>query len=241
MTDTPALTTPKRVMALFAHPDDPEFFAGGTLLKWADAGAEMVYVLATSGDKGTDDPTMTAERLMAQREAEQRAAATHTGCTEVVFLRHPDGELEHTLAFRRDLTRVIRQFTPDVVVTNDPAAFYFRNGSINHSDHMAVGATALAAVYPAARDRHYFVELWRDEGLEPHKVRHVYLAGTQNPGTKVIITDVFERKLAAILEHRSQVREPEALIKRMRGNFDPDFGEHPPVYTEQFRVLTLRM
>lgn len=228
-------------MALFAHPDDPEFFAGGTLQKWASEGKALVYVLATSGDKGSDDPDMTRERLIAIREAEQRAAAACANAENVIFLRYADGELEHTLDLRRDLTRVIRQEKPDIVITNDPQTYWFRHGAINHPDHRAIGEAALSAIYPSARDRHTFVELWRDEGLEPHKVRQVYLAGTLSPNLKVDITPFLDRKLAAIQEHRSQVRDVEAMIQRQRTNSrDPDFGEESPHYVEQFRVLTLR-
>lgn len=230
-----------RVMAIFAHPDDPEFFAGGALARWAEAGKALIYVLATSGDKGSDDPEMTHARLIQTREAEQRAAAACMGSDTVIFLRYPDGELQHTLALRRDLTRLIRQQKPDIVVTNDPATYYnMRTGTINHPDHRAIGEAALAAVYPSARDRHTFVELWRDEGLEPHKVRRVYLAGTMNPNVKVNISAVLDRKIAAIREHRSQVKEPEALVNRLRDGRDVDFDEAESIYTESYRVLTLR-
>jgi LmbE family N-acetylglucosaminyl deacetylase len=231
----------RRVMAIYAHPDDPEFFSGGTLVKWALEGKELIYVLATSGDKGTDDPAMTAQRLIEIREAEQRAAAQVTAgvpCT-MIFLRYADGELEPNMALRRALTRVIRIQKPDIVVTNDPATRWFDSGSVNHPDHRAIGDATLNAVYPSARDRHTFVELWRDEKLEPHKVRHVYLAGTRDPNEKVNITDVLDRKIAAICEHKSQVKDSEALAKRQRDNIDPAFAPEK-VYTEAFRVLTLR-
>ncbi|HRE49019.1 MAG TPA: PIG-L family deacetylase [Aggregatilineales bacterium] len=240
MSDQPSLEI-KTVMAIYAHPDDPEFFSGGLLAKWGMAGKRLIYVLATSGDKGTDDPTMTADQLTALREAEQRAAAACAGDSTVIFLRYGDGTLAHTLDLRRDLTRVIRQHRPDVVITNDPATYYFKNGGINHPDHMAIGAAALAAVYPSARDRHTFEELWRNEGLEPHKVRQVYLSGTWHPTHKINITDVFERKIAAINEHHSQVKDPEGLLSRMRGSFEPDFGETEPIYVENYRVITLRV
>lgn len=241
MTNTDEQPPLQRVMALFAHPDDPEFFAGGALQKWADEGKSLVYVLVTSGDKGTDDPDITRERLVAIREAEQRAAAACANVEKVIFLGYADGELEHTLDLRRDLTRVIRQEKPDIVVTNDPQTYWFRHGSINHPDHRAIGEAALSAIYPSARDRHTFVELWRDEGLEPHKVRQVYLAGTLSPNLKVDITPYLDRKCAAIQAHRSQVRDVEAMIKRQRANsLDPDYGEESPRYVEQFRVLTLR-
>ncbi len=230
----------QRVLAIYAHPDDPEFFSGGVLAKWAAEGKHISYVLATSGDKGSDDPEMTAERLIAMREAEQRAAAACMGSESVIFLRYPDGELEHTLRLRRDLTRLIRQLRPDIVVTNDPQTVWTRAGGINHPDHRAIGEAALAAIYPSARDRHTFVELWRDEGLEPHKVRRVYLTGTLDPNLKVDITAYLERKIEAISQHRSQVKDFEALAKRLRESNDADFESDPPIYTESYRVLSLR-
>src|SRR5258708_4540210 len=122
---TDSTPSPKRVMAIYAHPDDPEFFSGGTLIKWGLEGMILTYVLVTSGDKGTDDPDMTMQRLIEIREAEQRAAAKVSGASTVIFLRYPDGELEPTLDLRRALTRVIRQQQPDIVVTNDPATRWF--------------------------------------------------------------------------------------------------------------------
>jgi LmbE family N-acetylglucosaminyl deacetylase len=176
------------------------------------------------------------------REAEQRAAAGCMGAPpeNVIFLRYPDGALQHTLALRRDLTRLIRQYQPDIVVTNDPQTVWGRLGGINHPDHKAIGDAVLAAVYPSARDRHTFPELWRDERLEPHKVRRVYLAGTLQANLKVNITDVIEQKIAAICEHKSQVRDVEGMIKRQRAAFDPEFGEDDPLYVEWYRVITLR-
>lgn len=238
MTDEiPPLT---RVMAIYAHPDDPEFFSGGLLAKFAAEGKELIYVLATSGDKGTEDPEMTRERLIEIREGEQRAAAGVLGSQNVIFLRYPDGELQATLGLRRDLTRLIRQQKPDIVITNDPATFYTRFGSINHPDHRAIGEAALAAVYPSARDRHTFVELWRDEGLEPHKVRRVYLSGTLQHNIKIDITRYLAQKTEAVSQHRSQVKDLEALRKRFIEGMDTDFDSEPPLYTELYRVLNLR-
>jgi LmbE family N-acetylglucosaminyl deacetylase len=245
MTNQPPTQSPdqpppiKRIMAIYAHPDDPEFFSGGALIKWGMEGKELTYVLATSGDKGSDDPHMTRERLMEMREAEQRAAAQCAGANTLIFLRYPDGELEPNLALRRALTRVIRQHKPDIVVTNDPTTRWSALGGINHPDHRAIGDAVLDAVYPSARDRFTFVELWRDEGLEPHKVRHVYLSGTLDPNVKVNISDVLDRKIAAILEHKSQIKDVDGLRKRFRDNFDSGFPEGS-MYTESYRMLTLR-
>jgi len=236
---TPAEIPFQRVMAIFAHPDDPEFFSGGALATWAAAGKELIYVLATSGDKGTDDRTMTPTRLIELREAEQRNAAKVLGSEQVIFLRHPDGELVADLNLRRELTRLIRLYKPDIVVTNDPQTYWFKSGGINHPDHRAIGEATLAAVYPAARDHLNFVELDRDEGLAPHKVRRVYLAGSQAPNVRIDISAVLETKIAAILEHKTQIKDAAALIKRQRDALDAEFDQVDR-YTESYRLLTLR-
>lgn len=244
MTDQPNAPI-ERVMAIFAHPDDPEFFAGGLLAKFGSEGKRLIYVLATSGDKGSDDAAMTHEQLILIREEEQRAAAmcASAHAEDVIFLRIPDGELMPDLTLRRNLVRVIRQQKPDVVITNDPTARWGRNGGINHPDHIAIGHAAMDAVYPTARDRLNFIELWRDEGLDVHKVRFVYLAGATDPNVKVDITPFLDRKLAAIRQHHSQVKDPAAMEKRLREGRDMDYTDalgDPPRYTESYRLIVLR-
>ena len=88
-------------MVIFAHPDDAEFLCSGTVARFTRHGYRVQYVLATSGDKGSNDPDATPEQLIATREAEQQAAAAVLGIEEVTFLRHMDGELEVSVAFRR--------------------------------------------------------------------------------------------------------------------------------------------
>ncbi|HSS95763.1 MAG TPA: PIG-L family deacetylase, partial [Terriglobales bacterium] len=138
MADTTQAQSAKRVMGIFAHPDDPEFFCGATFARWAAEGAHITFVLATSGDKGSSEPDMTHQRLIEIREAEERNAAQALGVKEVIFLRYPDGELQPTLELRRDITRLIRLKKPDVVVTNDPTVFWWGTTGINHPDHRAI-------------------------------------------------------------------------------------------------------
>ena len=238
MTESNGTTPKRRVLGVFAHPDDPEFFSGGTFARWAAEGAEITFVLATSGDKGSADPQMTHERLVTIREQEERSAAKALGVNEVIFLRYPDGELQPTLQLRRDITRLIRLKKPDILVTCDPTVFWFGTSYINHPDHRAIGTAALEAVYPTARDRLNFIELERDEGLEPHKTRQLYISGTTDPTTKVDITDYLETKINALREHKSQISDMEALAERLRSNRDPESPEEQPRYMESFRVIT---
>ncbi|MBL8157776.1 MAG: PIG-L family deacetylase, partial [Anaerolineae bacterium] len=147
-------------------------------------------------------------------------------------------ELQPTLELRRDITRLIRLKKPDIVVTNDPTVFWFGTVSINHPDHRAIGAATLEAVYPTARDRLNFIELERDEKLETHKVKQIYICGTQSPTIKVDVTAYLETKINALREHKSQIPDMEAMAERMRSNKDSEAPDDAPRYMEQFRVIT---
>lgn len=230
----------RRVMVIMAHPDDAEFICAGTAAKWAAEGQEVIYVLGTSGDKGSDDPSMTGEQLMATREAEQRAACDILGVKDVVFLRLPDAMLVPDLDMRRTLTRVIRQHRPDAVICQDPTARWEGGGYIQHPDHLAMGEATLAAIYPAARDRLTFPELLA-EGLEPHKVADVYIAsGQQHTNFFVDIGAHLETKFASLAAHASQMGDwdfrpmlttwardtaADARFKRFPGADDWEFAE----------------
>lgn len=241
MSDEIASTkTPRKVMGVFAHPDDAEFFAGATFAKWAADGADITFVLATSGDKGSPELDMTSEKLVAIREEETKRAADVLGVNDVVFLRYIDGELFPTLELRRDITRMIRLKKPDVIVTLDPTRFWYGTRSINHPDHRAIGAATLEAVFPTARDRLNFIELERDEGLEPHKCLTVYIAGAADPTMTVDVTGCIDTQVKALYEHKSQVKEPEKLYDRLyERSLDPDSPPEYPRNIERFRVIQL--
>ncbi|MXX82216.1 MAG: PIG-L family deacetylase [Chloroflexi bacterium] len=233
--------TPLRVLGVFAHPDDPEFFAGATFAKWAADGADITFVLATSGDKGSSDPAMTHERLAAMREDEERAAAAVLGVNEVVFLRYKDGELYPTLELRRDITRIIRLKKPEIVVTLDPTVYWRGAGGINHPDHRAIGDATLAAVFPTARDRLNFLEHERDEGLETHKVARVYIAGALEPTTSINVTDSVETQIESLRAHKSQIADMDKMAERIRGrSLDPNAPAEYPRHIERFRVIHMR-
>ena len=229
----------RRILGVFAHPDDPEFFAGATFAKWAADGAEITFVVATSGDKGSSDPEMTQARLTEIRECEEREAAEALGVKEVVFLRYRDGELVADLGLRRDITRMIRLTKPDIVVTLDPTVWYSRRG-INHPDHRAIGAATLEAIFPTARDRLNFIEHERDEGLSTHKVTTVYVAGASEPNTIVDVTDSLETQIRSLYAHKSQISDMEKMGARIRErSLDPKSPPEYPRHIERFRVINL--
>ncbi len=227
------------VMAIFAHPDDPEFVAGGALALWSEVGRQLVYVICTDGSKGSSDPNISPPDLIAMRQEEQRAAARHLGCEEVVFLPYPDAMLEPTLALRRDLAREIRRYKPAVVVCFDPTAYWVGDNYIQHPDHRASGEATLAAVFPAARDRLTFPELLA-EGLEPHNVDEVYMAAANAPNCWIDIGGVIERKIAAMRLHKSQVRNWDGMAEMLRG-MSRQAGEPQGLeYAETYRYINMR-
>ena len=205
-TEPPA---PARVMSIHAHPDDQEFSVGGTLAKWSRAGSQIVTVCITRGQAGTNNrvaPPKSREALAMVREEEQRNACRVLGVKEVVFLDYMDGELQPSIALRRDLTRLIRKHRPDAVVCGDPTVRFFGDNYINHPDHRAAADAALDAAFPSAGTLFIFPELL-EEGLQPHEVRAVYIFGSEKPNVFVDISSVMEVKLAALKEHHSQLGE----------------------------------
>ena len=233
-------SAPVCVLVVLAHPDDPEFFCGGTLALWAQQGREIEYCLLTRGDKGADDADTDPVALAHLREAEQRAAAAVLGVRQVRFLDLPDGYLTPDLALRKQVVRVLRQARPDIVVTCDPTNFFPSDRYINHPDHRAAGQATLDAVFPAAGSALFFPELMRDEGLAPHKVRQVYVAMPQTPNTLVDVTAFIERKIAALREHRSQIPDQAGLEARIRERLlDPASPPDAPRYVERFRLIDL--
>jgi LmbE family N-acetylglucosaminyl deacetylase len=203
----------KRALVVVAHPDDVDFGSAGTIAMLTSRGVDVAYCLVTSGDAGGDDSSHTKEERAAIRETEQTAAAKEVGVTKLKFLRWPDGQVEPTLLLRREITRAIREHRPDLVITQSPERNFERIFA-SHPDHLAAGEATLRAVYPDARNPHAFPELVR-EGYEPHTVPQVWMAGFK-PNMVVDITDTFDRKIAALRQHVSQVGHRDELDKMLR-------------------------
>jgi LmbE family N-acetylglucosaminyl deacetylase len=194
--------TPKTdIMVISAHPDDAEFGVAGTVARWVHEGKSVVYVVCTSGEKGTTDRSLKPDRLAAIREREQMAAAEVLGVRAVVFLRYPDQGLDDSPEFRKHIVRLVRQHRPETVVTSDPYRRY-----LWHRDHRIVGQVVLDALFPYARDHMAYPDLI-DEGLEPHKTARALLWAAEDINHRTDITATFDLKLAALRCHESQIRE----------------------------------
>jgi LmbE family N-acetylglucosaminyl deacetylase len=230
--------TPQKILVILAHPDDPEFFCGATLARWARAGHAITYYLLTCGDKGFNPataPEMTPDKLCGLRHAEQNNAAKVIGARAAHFLDYKDGYLVADLNLRRDIVRIIRAEKPDVLVTCDPQNLFALYG-VNHPDHRACGQAVIDAVFPAANNVAYFPELLA-EGYQPCMPKEVWCSLTNQPNVSIDVTDTWDTKIKAILEHKTQVQDAEALIQRIKSRRTEDSTDENPRYEEKFRVV----
>jgi LmbE family N-acetylglucosaminyl deacetylase len=227
------------VLAVFAHPDDAEICAGGTLAKWAAAGREVHLLVLTNGDRGSSDPWRDRAELAATRRAETEVAARILGLTSVQVLDVHDGELENTTGTREAVIRRIRLVRAETVVSCDPTAWFFEDRYYNHSDHRRAGEIALDAVFPGAGNPHYFAEHIA-EGLDVREVHDVWLGWTNEPNHREDVGGSFHTMLEALAAHASQVEEGIRFFEEMLEREAREAGAEIGVeLAESFRVLAL--
>jgi LmbE family N-acetylglucosaminyl deacetylase len=229
---------PGRVLAVYAHPDDPEISAGGTLARWADGGAEVHVLVTTRGDKGTSDPGAdTLGRASAARG--EVAGGARVTASRRRHLGYEDGELLDDRALRADIVRAVRTIRPDIVLCPDPTSVFFGDGYINHRDHRVTGWATIDAVSPASGNPHYFPEL-RAEGLDVHQPRAVYLSGTFEPNVWIDIAATLDRKIEALFCHASQLEATGEWFREfLRESAEAAGSAAGTTYAEGFRRILI--
>lgn len=195
----------------FAHPDDESFSGAGTAMKYAAAGARIVLVTATLGERGKrgEPPVCAPDEIASTREGELREAARIIGFDALHLLGYRDRELADAPpdAIRRALVDIIRRERPDVVLTFDP------NGFNQHPDHIAISRFTSEAVsaaadprwHPDLGDAHVVERLLWTPPLPPWETAALDALETM-PGADFVI-DVsawLERRVAALRAHRTQ-------------------------------------
>jgi LmbE family N-acetylglucosaminyl deacetylase len=230
----------ERALVVFAHPDDAEFGSAGTVASWTKAGVEVTYVCVTDGSAGSNEPGVVRDELAELRVAEQRAACDVLGVQDCIMLGYRDGMVELTLDLRRDITRQVRKYRPDVFVIPDPSRLWDEERRyVNHTDHRTVGLACLAVVNPDASTRPMFPELL-DEGLEPWEIPAMWIpTWAGDADTFVDITDTVETKIQALRCHKSQIHDwpvDEWIRDRARDRGQPK----GLAFAEAFRTFRLR-
>ena len=236
------------VLAVFAHPDDAEICAGGTLAKWASAGRVVHLLVLTNGDRGSSDPAADRAVIAATRLVETEAGAAALALSSARSLDVHDGELENTPVVREAVVRRIREVRAQTVLSCDPTAVFFdipnaetndTKTAYNHSDHRTAGAIALDAVFPGSGNPHFFPE-HLEEGLEIQEVHDVWLGWTNQPNHVEDITDQFVTKIAALGSHESQITEGIRLWDEWMREEARVAGARIGVdLAEEFRILDL--
>lgn len=205
----------EKILVVVAHPDDVDFGAAGSVAAWVKSGIEVSYCIVTDGDAGGSDRSVERCALAAVRRDEQRAAAAEVGVGDVTFLGYSDGRLTPSIELRRDISRQVRIQRPQRLVCQSPDRMWDRLAA-SHPDHLAVGEATVCAAYPDARNPFAHPELLED-GLEPHAVAELWLMASPAPDRVVDVTETFERKIAALRCHRSQVGDGAGLEEWLRG------------------------
>lgn len=231
---------PKDILVILAHPDDPEFFCGATIAEWVKQGNHVSYCLLTKGDKGINEEFHPKGDIRQLRIDEQTKAAAVLGVKDITFMDNEDGYLVPTMELRKDVTRIIRKMKPQILVGCDPTHYYFRNDYINHPDHRAAGQVVLDAVFPAAQNPLFFSDLIADEQLMPHGVEEVWLSLPKEANLTVDVTDTWDLKISALLEHHSQIGQVEEFKARMLKRHTEDSSDEHPRYEESFMRIIFR-
>ena len=227
------------VLAVYAHPDDAEISAGGTIAKWCTTSREVHLLVLTNGDRGSQDPEIDRAELARIRRAETEAAGQVLGLASVRILGIHDGDLENTEDVREQVARRIREVRAETLLSVDPTAMFFENRYYNHSDHRTAGIVALDAAFPGAGNPHFFSE-HLGEGLEVQDVKEVWLGWTNEPNHTEDVSETFRVKIDALAAHASQLAEGIAFFEEFLGEEAARAGSEIGVaHGEQFRVLDL--
>jgi len=206
------------VLVVVSHPDDIEAHCVGTVARLVARGEDVSYVLVTSGNRGTDDLSVSAERIAAHREEEQLAAARIVGVERVRFLRYNDSDLLfHMPQLREELTSIIRETKPRTIITHDP---YPGNGSRDscsiYPDHTTLGLMTFQAAYLCSPGPLFYPDQVK-QGLAPHRVEMLYLIMSDAPDVFVDAEPVWDQRMNALRQHVSQGRDHPDMERFFRG------------------------
>jgi LmbE family N-acetylglucosaminyl deacetylase len=229
-------SVPRRALAIYAHPDDPDVSCGGTLARWATEGSEVHVVVCTNGDKGTSEPGVVPGDLAERRALEMKNAAAVLGLAGLHTLGHPDGEISDDATLRGEVVRWVRDLRPDAVLCPDPTAVIFGEDYLNHRDHRVTGFAVLDALFPAAALPNYF-----PEAGPSHQAEVVYMSGTLEPSVWVDITGSIDIKVSAVSCHSSQVPDVEWADRVVRLRAENEGRRVGVQYAEAFRRLRLHV
>jgi LmbE family N-acetylglucosaminyl deacetylase len=225
--------TNKTVLVFTPHPDDDTFAVGGTMALLAKNKNRVIVVIYTNDNKGSYDQHMTSKRLARIRKAEEEASCAVLGVPRenIIWLGHNDGELEYVppKMLCGQVTKIIRQYRPDAILSVDPGEWFER---WHKTDHRMAAFNTIDAVRAAEFHLYYPKHLRRDK-LQPYIVPNMYFfyTTTNDANYFVNIDSTFELKVAAISK---QVSQFEPAINKYRPDWAPqDLDKLKQYYVQQ--------
>ena len=202
----------KRILAIFAHPDDLELYCGGTVARLIADGKIVRSVKVTSGDMGSRQEKISEVELKNLRETEDSASMSVLGISPQnnIYLHVTDGQVENTLGNIGKIAKQIRLFQPDLIITHNPVdpviRFDAENSWFNHRDHRVTGQLTLDAAYPYSRDILFFPEHFQDPTAKSWSCTEFLIVDSYSHIDSVFIdvTDHLDKRVAAHSQHQSQ-------------------------------------
>ena len=202
----------KRILVVFAHPDDAELYAGGTIARLTQDGKTVRVVKVTIGNRGSRQEKVTTQELGNIRENEDRVAMEVLGITKEnnVYVRINDGEVENNLETIGIIAKQIRLFQPDLIITHNPEDVFIRFDKdvnwVNHRDHRNTGKSTIDAAYPYSRDLLFFPKHFEDPGDSSHATTEFLLVDYYDHPDLIYIdvTDHIGTRIQAHAAHSSQ-------------------------------------
>lgn len=201
-----------KVLVVLGHPDDNEIICGGIVARLLAEGKKVRSVAMTNGGKGFQNRTDVSEEEYSKiRKSEQIEAGKELGLIEVdIFnIDIPDGELENTVENIGKVVFHIRQFKPDIIITQNPFepinTFNSEIHWVNHRDHRHAALITIDAAYPYSRDRGFFPEHFTKYNLEPHEVSELLFSDAYAyPDVRYFdVTKYIDKKRNALLKHKN--------------------------------------
>lgn len=217
----------KRLLAVFAHPDDEAFGPAGTLSKYAAEGTEIHLLTATRGEAGQISDQVMEEikgfkemkrevNLGEMREEELRNAAKIIGISKLEFLDFVDGTLSNNFYHKvaEKIIKRIKELKPQVILTNE------RRGISGHLDHIAISMiTTYSYLHTNTANKLYYnciAKEMRDKMMEDYFVYFPEGYSKEDITTRIDFSKYWDRRVEAMKAHRSQIKDADRILARWK-------------------------
>ncbi len=233
----------KTALAISAHPDDAEYYAGGTIFSLARKGIKIIGLYATSGEKGNyaliqkaktqgKVENHTPKQLAELREKDTKDSNKRLGISNSYFLKIPDGELVNQRnKLVEQICLQVRKLKPDLIFTFDPWKRYEL-----HPDHRAISFAGLDALLASENNLFYPDQL--SDKITPHKVSHILLYHSDRPNISINISrEILDKKIESLLAYKTQYLDKAKISQEVIENARDQADKSGEKFCEIFHYI----